>query len=63
MLRVVTLSFHWLLVIFTVVLIGVLIGRCDNFVFGFTTLNQKALCVEGSATPIVIDLSKNHLSV
>ena len=30
---------HWLLVIF----IFVLIGRCDCFGFGFTTLNKKAL--------------------
>ena len=38
-LHVFTLSSHWLLVIFTFVLIG----RCDYFDFGFTTLNQKAL--------------------
>ena len=33
------MSSHWLLVIF----IFVLIGRCDYFGFGFTTLNRKAL--------------------
>ena len=38
-LHVFTLSSHWLLLIF----IFVLIGRCDNFGFGFTTLNRKAL--------------------
>ena len=34
-----TFSSHWLLVIFTFVLIG----RCDYFGFGHTTLNRKAL--------------------
>ena len=38
-LHVFTLSSHWLLVM----LIFVLIGRCDYFGFGFTTLNRKAL--------------------
>ena len=38
-LHVFTLSSHWLLVIFTFVLIG----RCDYFRFGFKTLNRKAL--------------------
>ena len=38
-LRVFTLSSHWLLVIF----IFALIGRCEYFGFGFTTLNPKAL--------------------
>ena len=33
-----TLSSHWLLVIFTFDLIG----NCDYFGFGFTTLNRKA---------------------
>ena len=34
-LHVFTLSSHWLLVIFSFILIG----RCDYFGFGFTTLN------------------------
>ena len=38
-LRAFTLSSHWFLLIF----IFVLIGRCDYFGFGFTTLNRKAL--------------------
>ena len=37
-LHVFTFSSDWPLVIFTFVLIG----RCDYFGFGFTTLNQKA---------------------
>ena len=40
-LHVFTLSSHWLLVILTFVLIG----RCDYFGFGFTTLNWKVLYV------------------
>ena len=38
-LRVFTLSSHWFVVIF----IFVLIGRCDYFGFGFSTLNWKLL--------------------
>ena len=38
-LLVLALSSHWLLGIFSFVLIG----RCDNLGFGFTTLNRKAL--------------------
>ena len=38
-LRVFTLSSHWFVVIF----IFVLIGRCDYFGFGFSTLNRKLL--------------------
>ena len=37
-----TLSSHWLLVVFTFVLIG----RCDYFGFCYTTLNRKALLYE-----------------
>ena len=50
--HVFTLSFDWLLVTFTFVLIGL----CDyfgfGFVFGFTTLNRKAY--EGGAQHFVI---------
>ena len=41
-LHVFALSSYWLLVIFTFVLID----RCDDFGFDFTTLNRKALYME-----------------
>ena len=35
-----SLGSHWLVKVFSFLLIG----RCDNFGFGFTTLNWKKLC-------------------
>ena len=51
-LHVFTLSSHWLLVIFAFVLIG----RCDYFGFGFTTLNRKALSYKSSSTYCCVSL-------